>query len=55
MQEGRIGLKTRSGFYDYHDVDVEGYRKDVISRALAMLKHHNLLAAPGMALAERPG
>jgi 3-hydroxybutyryl-CoA dehydrogenase len=55
MQEGRIGLKSRSGFYDYHGVDVEGYRKDVIARALAMLKHHNLLAAPGMALANRPG
>ena len=50
MQEGRIGLKTRSGFYDYSGLDVAAYRKDVISRTLALLEHHGLLAPPGAAL-----
>ena len=27
MQEGRIGLKTMSGFYDYAGVDEAAYRK----------------------------
>jgi 3-hydroxybutyryl-CoA dehydrogenase len=50
MQEGRIGLKTRSGFYDYSGLDVAAYRKDVISRTLALLEHHGLLVPPGAAL-----
>jgi 3-hydroxybutyryl-CoA dehydrogenase len=50
MQEGRIGLKTKSGFYDYSDVDEGAYRKDVISRTLALLEHHGLLVPPGAAL-----
>jgi 3-hydroxybutyryl-CoA dehydrogenase len=50
MQEGRIGLKTKSGFYDYTGVDESAYRKDVISRTLSLLKHHGLLLPPGAAL-----
>ena len=50
MQEGRIGLKTRSGFYDYTGLDVAAYRKDVISRTLRLLEHHDLLVPPGAAL-----
>ena len=49
MQEGHIGLKTKRGFYDYTEVDVPAYRRDVISRALALLKHHGLLVPPGSA------
>jgi 3-hydroxybutyryl-CoA dehydrogenase len=55
MQEGRIGLKTQSGFYDYAGVDVAAYRKDVISRSLAMLEHHGLLVPPGAALSAQAG
>jgi 3-hydroxyacyl-CoA dehydrogenase len=50
MQEGRIGLKAQSGFYDYAGVDVAAYRKDVLSRTLALLEHHGLLVPPGAAL-----
>jgi 3-hydroxybutyryl-CoA dehydrogenase len=52
MQEGRIGLKTQSGFYDYAGVDEAAYRKDVISRTLALLQHHGLLMPPGAALVD---
>ena len=49
-QAGRIGLRTRSGFYDYTGIDVAAYRKDVISRTLTLLEHHGLLVPPGAAL-----
>jgi 3-hydroxybutyryl-CoA dehydrogenase len=47
MQEGHVGLKTKRGFYDYAHVDIPAYRRDVISRALALLRHHGLLVPPG--------
>lgn len=52
MHDGRIGLKTKSGFYDYPGVDEAAYRKDVIARTLALLEHHGLLVPPGAALVE---
>jgi len=47
MQEGHVGLKTKRGFYDYAQVDIPAYRRDVISRALGLLRHHGLLVPPG--------
>ncbi len=46
MHEGRIGLKTGEGFYDYRDRDVSAYRKDVLARTLGMLKHVGLHRPP---------
>jgi 3-hydroxybutyryl-CoA dehydrogenase len=46
MDDGRIGLKTLQGFYDYRGVDEAAYRKDVLARILAMLKHLGLLRPP---------
>jgi 3-hydroxybutyryl-CoA dehydrogenase len=50
MEEGRIGLKTGKGFYDYTGVDTDAYRRDVLGRSLGMLRHLDLLRAPGAAL-----
>jgi 3-hydroxybutyryl-CoA dehydrogenase len=50
MEEGRIGLKTGKGFYDYSEVDAGAYRRDVLGRSLGMLRHLKLLRAPGAAL-----
>lgn len=49
MDEGRIGLKTGSGFYDYAGTDEAVYRKGVIARTLALLRHHGLMVPPGAA------
>ncbi|MGJ7493199.1 3-hydroxybutyryl-CoA dehydrogenase [Variovorax sp. ZT4R33] len=46
MDEGRLGLKTGSGFYDYAGRDVGAYRADVLLRTLGMLRHAGLLQPP---------
>jgi 3-hydroxybutyryl-CoA dehydrogenase len=46
MAEGRLGLKTGSGFYDYEGRDLDAYRRDVLERTLGMLRHAGLWQAP---------
>jgi 3-hydroxybutyryl-CoA dehydrogenase len=46
MGEGRLGLKTGSGFYDYQGRDVAAYRGDVLLRTLGMLRHAGLWQPP---------
>lgn len=39
MAEGRNGLKSGQGFYNYRDIDVDAYRLDVLKRTMGMLRH----------------
>ena len=48
VDEGRLGLKTGSGFFDYAGRDVAAYRHDVLSRTLGMLKHAGLWQPPAL-------
>ena len=42
----RLGLKTGSGFYDYAGRDLAAYRRDVLGRTLAMVRHAGLWHPP---------
>ncbi len=46
MREGKIGLKSGQGFYDYRKRDLPAYRKDVLSRTLGALRHAGLFRLP---------
>lgn len=46
MHEGKIGLRSGEGFYDYRGRDVAAYRKDALGRVLGMLRHAGLYRAP---------
>ncbi len=45
MAEGRLGLKSGSGFYDYAGRDLSVYRRDVLARVLGQLQHAGLWRA----------
>ncbi|MFN0183355.1 MAG: 3-hydroxybutyryl-CoA dehydrogenase [Aquabacterium sp.] len=42
FDEGRLGLKTASGFHDYQGRDLDQYRRDVLARVLGLLSHAGL-------------
>ena len=50
MHEGRIGLKSGEGFFDYRGTDTAAYRADVLKRQVELLKHLGLVPAPDAAI-----
>ncbi len=46
MEEGRLGLKSGEGFYDYRGRDVLAYRRDVLARTLAQVREAGLWRPP---------
>ncbi|MGE0799450.1 MAG: 3-hydroxybutyryl-CoA dehydrogenase [Lautropia sp.] len=46
VAQGRLGLKTGGGFYEYTGRDVGAYRDDVLARTLGMLRHAGLWRPP---------
>ncbi len=46
VSQGRLGLKTGSGFHDYADRDLAAYRRDVLARTFGMLQHAGLWRTP---------
>lgn len=53
MREGRVGLRSGRGFYDFTGIDAAAYRRDVLRRLLGQLTHVDLLLPPGAAARKR--
>jgi 3-hydroxybutyryl-CoA dehydrogenase len=49
VEQGHLGVKSGSGFYDYAGRDIPAYRRDVLARTLGMLRHAGLWRAPAEA------
>jgi len=47
METGRIGMGAGAGFYDFAAMDVDEYRRDMLSRFVGQLRHLDLLTMPG--------
>lgn len=46
IEQGHLGVKSGSGFYDYQGRDVAAYRRDVLARTLALVRHAGLWRPP---------
>jgi 3-hydroxybutyryl-CoA dehydrogenase len=46
MREGHIGLKTRKGFLDYENLDVDAYRRDRLEAFVKLLGHFQIMRPP---------
>jgi len=46
VEQGHLGLKSGTGFYDYDGRDVAAYRRDVLGRTLAQVKDAGLWRPP---------
>lgn len=51
MHDGQRGLRDGQGFFDWRGVDRGAYRRDVLVRQLALLRHLGLAPTPDAALA----
>lgn len=54
VEQGRVGLKSGSGFYDYAGRDLAAYREDVLARTFSQLKHAGLWRPAAVQTVERP-
>lgn len=54
VSQGRLGVKTGSGFYDYTGRDIPAYRQDVLARTLAMLHQAGLWRPPAANTVDTP-
>jgi 3-hydroxybutyryl-CoA dehydrogenase len=43
MQQGRQGLKTGQGFFDYQNKDVASYRHELLGRQVSLLEHLQMM------------
>ena len=48
MRDGRIGMRTGSGFLDYTGLDIDGYREQRLAAMVDMLRHFGLARPPAV-------
>lgn len=46
MKDGRTGMKTGRGFYDFSDLDIAAYQRETLGRFVALLRHMGLARPP---------
>lgn len=46
MAEGRTGMKTGRGFYDFSTMDVPAYQRETLGRFVALLRHAGMARPP---------
>jgi 3-hydroxybutyryl-CoA dehydrogenase len=46
MREGKLGLGSGKGFYDFETVDRDAYQRERLARLLGLLRHLDLLRPP---------
>ena len=49
MEEGRVGLKSGQGFYDFRDIDLDAHQRETLRKFVDLLRHLDLLPPPGRA------
>jgi len=54
MAEGRAGLRSGRGFFDWSQVDATTYRREVMQRQLALLRQLDLVPTPGKPAETKP-
>ena len=47
MAEGKLGMGSGQGYYDFRDLDVEAYQRERLERFVGLLRHLGLLPRPG--------
>ncbi len=47
MADGKLGLSTGQGFYDFEAMDVEAYRRETLAKFVDLLDHLGLFPPPG--------
>jgi 3-hydroxybutyryl-CoA dehydrogenase len=47
MAEGRLGMGSGQGFYDFRDRDLEAYQRQRLARFVELLRHLELMPRPG--------
>ena len=47
MEEGKLGLATGQGFYDFRGLDAQAYRRNKLANFVRLLEHLKLMPAPG--------
>ncbi len=46
MHEGHIGLRTRKGFLDYENLDIDAYRRERLEAFVKLLEHLGIMRRP---------